>query len=86
VDLIDLDVQGTELIVLSSAVEQLSQKVKRVHIGTHGEEIESGLRTLFQNLGWTKLNDYACGSESETPWGVIKFGDGVQTWINPKLT
>lgn len=85
VDLIDLDVQGAELIVLKAAAEQLDQKVKRIHIGTHGEDIEFGLRSLFQTLGWSNLNDYPSASESNTPWGVIKFQDGVQSWINPKL-
>jgi FkbM family methyltransferase len=85
VDLIDLDVQGAELNVLESAAEQVDGKVKRVHVGTHSAETESGLRQLFQGLGWEKVNDYACGSESDTPFGVIKFQDGVQTWINPKL-
>jgi len=85
VDLIDLDVQGAELAVLEAASKQLGGKVKRVHIGTHGQDIERGLRALFQGLGWEKLNDYACNSECETPYGRIKFGDGVQTWVNPEI-
>jgi FkbM family methyltransferase len=85
VDLIDLDVQGAELIVLKAAPEQLNRKVRRVHIGTHGPEIEQGLRTLFRDLGWKNLNDYPCNSESSTPWGTIKFQDGVQSWINPMI-
>ena len=51
VDLIDLDIQGAELKVLSSAAAELALKVKRVHIGTHSAEIESGLRKLFNGLG-----------------------------------
>ena len=31
VDLIDLDVQGAELAVLRSGIEELNKKVKRVH-------------------------------------------------------
>jgi FkbM family methyltransferase len=85
VDLIDLDVQGAELIVLKAAAEQLDRKVKRVHIGTHSTEIEAGLRRLFDDLGWKSVHDYPLGSESVTPWGTIKFQDGVQSWINSKL-
>ncbi len=85
VDLIDLDVQGAELIVLKAAAEQVDRKVKRVHIGTHGTEIEAGLRKLFSDLGWKGVHDYPLGSESVTPWGAIKFQDGVQSWINSKL-
>jgi FkbM family methyltransferase len=86
VDLIDLDVQGAELSVLRAAVDELGLKVKRVHIGTHGPEIESGLRTLFSTHGWNRVNDYPSATESDTPWGTIKFQDGVQTWTNPRLT
>jgi FkbM family methyltransferase len=85
VDLIDLDVQGSEADVLEAADDMLSKKVKRVHVGTHSEENESRLRSLFVRLGWEKLNDYPCGAEAETDWGRISFQDGVQTWLNPGL-
>ena len=85
VDLIDLDVQGAELTVLQAAAERVDQKVRRVHIGTHSAEIEAGLRSLFHDLGWEKLHDYPCQSESATPWGTIEFQDGVQSWVNPKV-
>ena len=85
VDLIDLDVEGAELVVLRSAIEQLNHKVKRVHIGTHGPEIERSLRALFWQSGWYKRNDYAVGRAEQTEWGEIYFGNGVQTWINPRL-
>jgi FkbM family methyltransferase len=84
VDLIDLDVQGAESEVLQAARKQLGDKVMRVHIGTHGPTIEEELRELFRGLGWENLNDYSCGSESETPYGRIQFGDGVQSWRNPR--
>ena len=86
VDLVDLDVQGAELIVLKGAIAALNEKVKRVHIGTHNQDIELGRRTLFREHGWHKLNDYTCQSTELTPWGQISFGDGVQTWMNPRLS
>ena len=85
VDLVDLDVQGVEAEVLESAENQLAQKVKRVHIGTHSAENERRLRELFARLGWDRLNDYGCGSRVDTAWGTIDFQDGVQTWVNPQL-
>jgi hypothetical protein len=84
VDLIDLDVQGAELEVLEASSEQLCEKVKRVHIGTHGRDIEEGLRARFRALGWENLNDYGSNCECETPYDRIRFQDGVQTWVNPK--
>jgi len=86
VDLIDLDVQGAEFVVLRGAIAALNEKVKRVHIGTHGHDIERQLRQLFRQSGWYKLNDYSCQSTETTLWGDMVFGDGVQTWVNPRLS
>ena len=85
VDLIDLDVQGVELSVLESAAAEINKKVERIHIGTHSPEIESGLRGMFDRLGWSCLCDYAMGGHRQTPYGQIAFQDGVQSWVNPHL-
>jgi FkbM family methyltransferase len=85
VDLIDLDIEGAELVVLSSAIDELDRKVKRVHIGTHTREIERGLRALFWQHGWHKKTDAECDQTEPTEWGEIAFQNGVQTWINPRL-
>ena len=85
VDLIDLDIEGQELDVLTSVADALDAQVKRLHIGTHGKEIEAGLRQLLSGRGWQCLADYSLNSTSETQWGEIRFENGVQTWVNPKL-
>jgi FkbM family methyltransferase len=85
VDLLDMDIQGAELEGVEDSRESLDRLVKRVHIGTHGSDIEEGLRRCFGALGWTKINDFATRSRQATPFGEIDFQDGVQTWLNPKL-
>jgi FkbM family methyltransferase len=93
VDLIHIDVQGVEYDVLKAAASEIDEKVKRIHIqthgketvGTHGKEVEKELRDLFGSLGWIKINDYPVHSKSATPYGEISFVDGVQTWLNPEL-
>ena len=82
-DFIDMDVQGSELEIIVAARELLGARVKRVHIGTHSEKVENGLRALFTELTWTNLHDYSLQGKRETPYGMIDFGDGVQTWVNP---
>ena len=47
IDLIDIDVQGEELKVISAAIDALDRRVVRLHIGTHSHEIEAGLRQLL---------------------------------------
>lgn len=85
VDLVDMDVQGTELEVLTASADTLDRQVRRIHIGTHSEAIESGLEELFRRLAWRNVHRYSAGGERSTPWGQVRFGDGVQTWLNEKL-
>jgi len=85
VDLIDLDVQGAEAAVLEGAADLLDSRVRRVHVGTHSRGIEQSLRRLFSMRGWQSLNDFCCFAKARTQWGRISFGDGVQTWLNPRL-
>jgi FkbM family methyltransferase len=82
VDLIHCDIQGAEAEVFEEAAIAVDTKVQRVHIGTHGEDVEADLRRTFSRLGWKNINDYACSSFAETPWGRMSFQDGVQTWVN----
>jgi hypothetical protein len=85
VDLIDMDIEGQELGVVGATIPALNAKVKRLHIGTHSTEIESGLRQLLSANGWRCLADYPLFSTSETPWGPVQFENGAQSWINPRL-
>lgn len=81
IDIIDLDVQNFEYKILSSVEDQL-EKVKKIHIGTHSVEVEKDLREMFTRLGWKCVNDYSLFTEHSTEYGVSKFNDGVQTWVN----
>src|SRR5262245_54566061 len=85
VDLIDADIQGEEALVFEASADRVDAQVRRVHIGTHGPEVEAQLRALFRRLGWEPVFDYFFGSRAETPYGLIDFQDGVQAWVNPKL-
>jgi FkbM family methyltransferase len=84
VDLIHCDIQGAEADVFDEAAAVVDAKVVRVHIGTHGAEVEERLRATFSSLGWEKVNDYAAGSTARTPWGSMTFQDGVQTWLGAR--
>jgi FkbM family methyltransferase len=85
VDLIDADIQGAEAAVFEPAAERLDAQVKHVHIGTHSAEQENRLRNLFEGMGWRPVFDFPCASQTETPWGSIRFQDGVQSWVNPRF-
>jgi FkbM family methyltransferase len=86
VDFIHIDIQGHELRVVSSGIEALDNKAKRVHIGTHSEAVEEGLRGTLSEHGWECGADYPGKGRRQTPYGEIVFEDGVQSWTNPRLS
>ena len=85
VDLIDMDVQGAELEILLVATEPLNQKVKRVHVETHTEQLHASILRLFRGLGWKPHFLYMINTADKTPWGRINFQGGIQSWLNPRL-
>lgn len=85
IDLLDMDVQGEEAKIVRAGINHLNQQVKRLHIGTHGRDIESELRKTLSRQDWQLVHDYPCFSHTRTPYGRIKFTDGVQSWVNPRL-
>lgn len=85
VDLIDMDVQGEELKIVRSAIDDLDRKVCRLHIGTHAPHLEKGLRVALGSHGWICHFDYPSRTPVETEYGPVNFGDGVQSWTNPRF-
>ena len=56
----DLDCQTGERTAFDSAdvVATLNDKVKRLHVGTHGQDIHAALQVLFLSLGWIPTMNY----------------------------
>lgn len=86
IDLVDMDIQGAERELVQNAIQTLTEKVRIVHIGTHGHDIEDHIRAIFGEHGWTPRWDFACHGEHETPFGSTSFQDGVQSWANPRFS
>jgi len=85
VDLIDMDVQGEELKIIQSAIDEVDRKVCRLHVATHTPELQKGLTEALGSRGWTCNFDFPCFSTTETAFGPVSFGDGVQSWTNPRM-
>jgi hypothetical protein len=85
VDLIDLDVKGAELEIISAATRPLAQKVKRIHVETDSEQLHLEIHRLFRRLGWKPHFLYEGNTADDTPWGRINFQGGTQSWLNPRL-
>jgi FkbM family methyltransferase len=85
IDLIDMDIQGSEFDVLAACDKTLlNGTVKRIYIGTHSRSIEKSLSKLFNNLGWVNILDFKSNSSYSTELGTMSFQDGIQFWVNPK--
>ena len=85
VDLLHCDVQGAEGEVLPAAIEVLSQRVRRVIVGTHGRAIEDRLMASFGANGWILEHESPCRL-NQSPTGIMALtGDGTQVWRNARL-
>eukprot|EP01062_Namystynia_karyoxenos_P073781 TRINITY_DN70608_c0_g1_i1.p1 TRINITY_DN70608_c0_g1~~TRINITY_DN70608_c0_g1_i1.p1 ORF type:complete len:564 (+),score=156.08 TRINITY_DN70608_c0_g1_i1:131-1693(+) len=95
IDLIDMDVQGYEYSLMSDrrAMAAISDKVAYLHIGTHvNRPSEKLLISALTRNGWCVLF-YFPGTFSKqimkqkwkyTPYGLMKFNDGVLFLENRK--
>ena len=66
IDLLEVDIQRSELDVIAPCFDIVNRKVRRVHIGTHGCDIHAALRALFSNAGWQIVFDYVPDSRHKT--------------------
>jgi FkbM family methyltransferase len=84
IDLIDLDIQGTELEVLTEAAPALAN-VGRIHVETHFAEIDERLPAVLEQAAgnWEQEIAIPLGARRTTPLGEADFTEGgVQLWRN----
>ena len=88
VDLLEADIQHSEINVFPPFIDLLTGKVRRVHIGTHGSEAHELLRALFIAAGWELVFDYSPETRHMTEQGPLdliqRFAPKhVQSYIRP---
>lgn len=85
VDYIEADLQVAETIVFPPFMDLLEKKVKRLHVGTHGELAHRSITELFSKAGWEILFDFAPFTIHQTDAGAFKADDGILTLKNPSF-
>jgi FkbM family methyltransferase len=85
IDLLEVDIQRSELDVIAPCFAVVNRKVRRVHIGTHGRDIHAALRALFADAGWQIVFDFPPDGRHQTERGVLELGDGILTARNPAV-
>jgi FkbM family methyltransferase len=85
VDLLEVDIQQSELNVIPPYLDLVNRKVRRIHLGTHGREAHDALRALFASAGWEIVFDYAPNSRHATERGTFDLVDGILSARNPTV-
>jgi hypothetical protein len=77
IDLLEADLQHSEVNVFPPFIDVLTARVRRVHIGTHGGAAHDLLRTLLLRTGWEIVFDYAPDMRHMTELGPLDLIDGI---------
>jgi len=85
VDLLEADIQQSEILVFPPFIELLRRKVRRIHIGTHGDDVHTALHDLFADHGWDIIFSIKPNSKFESALGNFETNDGVLTVRNPDI-
>jgi hypothetical protein len=85
VDYLDADLQQSEILVFPPFLDLLRRKVRRIHIGTHGDDVHRALHHLFASAGWEIVFSYAPNATHASALGEFTVNDGVLTVRNPAL-
>jgi FkbM family methyltransferase len=87
-DLIHIDVQGDEVDICRSCVDELNARVRWIVVGTHSRKLDGDFLDLMSSAGWFLEHEkparftFAPNAKLEAMTTV----DGTQVWRNPRLT
>jgi FkbM family methyltransferase len=85
IDLIDMDIQSSELEVCMNSISQIEKTTKRLHIATHSIHIHNKLVDLLSDRSWKINFCYPPFSKSKTILGEFYLNDGVISACNPNI-
>ena len=85
VDYVEADIQQSEARVFPPFLDLLRQKVRRIHIGTHGTADHDMLHDIFLKSGWEIIFSYGPNATYDSEVGKFELNDGVLTVRNPDL-
>jgi hypothetical protein len=84
IDLLHIDIQGSEADLVAACLSLLDQKVAYLLIGTHSRAIEGRLFDILLGAGWHLEIERPCLLHL-TERAPLTHVDGVQGWRNPAL-
>mmetsp|Transcript_72704 Transcript_72704/g.236077 ORF Transcript_72704/g.236077 Transcript_72704/m.236077 type:complete len:140 (+) Transcript_72704:215-634(+) len=57
-DLVDMDIQGSELEIISNELPSLTSRVRRLHVSTHSRAIHIAVLDNLRAEGWSILREF----------------------------
>jgi len=88
VDLLHIDIQGSEFGVIQCGMDQLNEKARVMVIGTHSRKIEGDLLELLFHNKWILRNEKPCSfvfNQSARSLEGMTSVDGTQIWVNSRF-
>lgn len=85
IDLLHIDVQGSEAELVPHLLPFLSARVRSMFIGTHSRKIEGDLMALLYDNGWNLLREKPCRfnpTQGDVSLDGRTTSDGAQYWVN----
>ena len=88
IDILHIDIQGSEAELVPQVMEFLNTQVRSMFIGTHSRKIEGDLMELLYQQGWQLLREKPCRFDQDSNAPTLAgrtVADGGQYWKNPRL-
>lgn len=88
-DLVHIDVQGHEVDICRSCLDDLNERVSWIVVGTHSRKLDGDMLELMCGMDWEleheKPTKFTYYRNPKTLEGMT-LADGTQVWRNPRLT
>ena len=88
-NMIHIDVQGHEVEICRSCIEELNRRVHWLIVGTHSRKLDGDMIELMRSAGWVLENEKPSKFHflPEAPTlEAMTHVDGVQVWRNPRMS
>jgi hypothetical protein len=87
-DLVHIDVQGDEVEICRSCIDELNSRVRRVIAATHSRKLDGDFLELMFRAGWYLEHEKPAKfafMPNRTALEAMTTIDGTQVWRNPRL-
>jgi FkbM family methyltransferase len=85
VDYLSVDIQGAEADVIEGGIDAMNRLVRRIHIGTHGHDLEDRLHDCLVASGWVITRFWRRHTDCHAEYGRFTTDDGMVAALNPRL-